>query len=459
MMHAAIRLKAEELVSKSDSAWKIGTLVIGAGPGGLAPLLSALLDAGLIVVDRGDRLGDGAIGDYAINSDSSAETFLSAVDGNPDPVLAAAARTPEADALRPYGKGAVPLKLVGRFMRQVGLALRSRIDAHEGCAVLCGQEAVSTQRLPDGRWLTVLRSATPDGVPHLQHIVSSNLIVATGASQPVARMAEEQVAGLCLGELGGKLLQSGDILTDAGAERVRERIAGRDRPRIVVIGGSTSAASCAYRLLSIATSAQIDILCRDEIRIFYPSRDAARADGYVAFDDTADVCPISGFVFRFGGMRFDNRDLMMRCLGIGGHDPEPRLRLYRLRPDGEPDPEARSLLQDADLVVAALGYRPHGLPVLDEEGQPLSLLKQAGWRAPMVGEDCGILDANGNEIPGLFGIGLAAGFNPCPRMGGEPSFRGQANGLWLWQNDIGRLVVKGLLSRLPASSELAAQAA
>lgn len=42
-----------------------------------------------MLVERSPRLGPGALGDYAIRSDTTAETFLSAVRGNPYPQLAA----------------------------------------------------------------------------------------------------------------------------------------------------------------------------------------------------------------------------------------------------------------------------------------------------------------------------------------------------------------------------------
>jgi hypothetical protein len=40
-------------------------------------------------------------------------------------------------------------------------------------------------------------------------------------------------------------------------------------------------------------------------------------------------------------------------------------------------------------------------------------------------------------LPGLFGIGLAAGFTAPELSGGEPSFSGQTNGIWQWQNEVG----------------------
>ena len=60
------------------------------------------------------------------------------------------------------------------------------------------------------------------------------------------------------------------------------------------------------------------------------------------------------------------------------------------------------------------------------------------------------MDSHGNPIPGLFGIGLAAGFVPHGKLGGEPSFSGQANGLWLWQNDVGSIIVDAVLSSAAA---------
>src|SRR6202042_1640402 len=123
--------------------------------------------------------------------------------------------------------------------------------------------------------------------------------------------------------------------------------------------------------------------------------------------------------------------------------PEPRLQLHRL---GIDDAASRSLLDNADLVIAALGYRPCALPVFDQKDHLVPLLAQTSPQAPLVDGSCRVLDALSNPLPGLFAIGLAAGFVPHGKLGGEPSFRGQANGLWLWQSDVGGLIVDALFS-------------
>ena len=133
----------------------------------------------------------------------------------------------------------------------------------------------------------------------------------------------------------------------------------------------------------------------------------------------------------------------MRARGIGGRPPEPRLQLHRL---GEDDAASLALLDNADLVIAAFGYRPRALPVFDEAGERVSLHSETDPQARLVDDHCRVMDASGNPLPHLFAIGLAAGFVPHGKLGGEASFRGQANGLWLWQNDVGAMIADAILS-------------
>jgi hypothetical protein len=106
------------------------------------------------------------------------------------------------------------------------------------------------------------------------------------------------------------------------------------------------------------------------------------------------------------------------------------------------------VLAEADLVVACLGYRPLALPLFDEHGEKLMLASDTARRG-LVDGGCRVLDEHGVSVPGVYGIGLAAGFVPHGRLGGEPSFSGQANGLWLWQNDVGALIAEALLANDP----------
>ena len=438
---------------------QFGLVIVGGGPAGLAPLLAAhrtgrldaLLAEGIAVVERSSSLGAGLIGNYAINSDSSGATFVDCLRSGERTPLTELAQHPLAKAIAAAGDGAVALRDVGSFLGLVGNVLKEMITSHRSCEALTGHEAVAVTRTVNG-W----RVTTRDEQGRERELVARHVVLATGAHQPVERLATEHVGGESLARrCGDRLLQSGDVLSTNGLARLAARLASRPMPRIAVVGGSTSAAAVCHALLNRMPSVRfgvggITLLHRRELRIYYPDTGSAIAEGYTEFTDE-DLCPVSGRVFRFAGFRLDSRELVMQARGIGGRAPEPRLALHLLRQPE--DPEALRILHVADVVVAAMGYRPHALPVLDRAGMPVPLLAHTGPRKPLVDGQCRVLDATGAPLGGLYGIGLAAGFMPRGELGGEPSFRGQANGLWLWQNDVGGLIVDAVLaSRSPPAN-------
>jgi dTDP-4-amino-4,6-dideoxygalactose transaminase len=430
-----------------------GTLVVGGGPAGTALLTAASkrgllpdLARGLVLVERDDALGGGRLGGYAITSDSTAQTFLSAVAGNPHPEIAALEHHPVGRAVAGYADAlGVPLIEAGPLLRETGERL-ARIVVQHGGTVLTGHEALGTRRTAEGLWATRLRRA--DG--HMFERLSRNVIIATGGHQPIERLAGQQVAGATLRALAGERLHaSDDVLALGGIERIATLLAAKRAPRVVVIGGSTSALATVALLLrsrpGIAFGAGgVTLLHRRELRPFYPSVESAHADGFTDFGPD-DVCPVSGFVYRLAGFRLEARELVLRMLGVDGRAPDPRVTPRRIAED---DAEARDLIAGADVVIGALGYRPVALPVADRDGAPIALASDAG--GAMVDRHCRMIDAQGAPLPGLFGIGLAAGFVPWGAMGGEPSFRGQANGLWQWQNDVGMMIVDQLLDERAA---------
>jgi hypothetical protein len=225
--------------------------------------------------------------------------------------------------------------------------------------------------------------------------------------------------------LGDRLVRSGELLTEAGLARAS------DARRVVILGGSHSAFSAAWRLLEAPGSdVAITIVHRNRLRVFYPSPAAAAADGYTDFGEH-DLCPRTGRVHRMGGLRGDGRELYRRI--VSGR--ESRVRLLQ-QPDAD-----EALLRESTIVVSAFGYRPRSLPIYDRDGGQILL-----GTTTYVDASCRVLDRAGVVVPGLWGVGLGSGFLPWGEMGGEPSFRGHSNGVWLYQNDIGALILRQIKS-------------
>ena len=436
----------------AQSTRQFGLVIVGGGPAGIAPLLAAhrngqlegLLTEGVAIVERSEAIGNGSLGSYAINSDSSGTTFVDCLRSPERTPLTKLYDHPLARVLSSAGDAAVPLTDAGAFLKLVGDTVREMIQANPACEVLTAHEALRLQRTNNG-WDIHVRGR--DGGD--RKLGARNVLLSTGAAQPSERLQVEAVGGMSISSLcGNRLLQSGEVLTSRGLSEVERRLASSKRPRVAVIGGSTSALAVCHALLNRLPNVSfgersVTLLHRNELRIYYPDIKSALIDGYTEFTEN-DICPVSGRVYRLAGFRLDSRELVMRARGIGKRAPEPRLALHRLVQGS--DPQALGILEAADIVVAALGYRPRAILVTDPDGREVGLKAATGFRQPLVDDRCRVLAADGSSINGLFGIGLAAGFVPSGSLGGEPSFRGQANGLWLWQSDVGLRIVEAVRS-------------
>ncbi|RYE02425.1 MAG: aminotransferase DegT [Sphingomonadales bacterium] len=448
-LKAASRSRIHAVAKKSDIQ---ETLLIGGGPAGIAMLISASkqnrlaeLARGLTIVEGSARLGGGQLAGYAITSDSTAETFLSAVKDNPHPSVAALAEHPGAvDISRYVGALGVPLARTGPFLDAMGDRI-GQVVRDNGGTILTGHHVLDSRRTPFGLWQSRIRD---NASGEERDIFSRNLVLATGGYQSPSEVAAALVAGMPLGERAGeRLVLSDEALRIGGIDRIRDRLAHHRAPRIAIVGASTSALATATLLLKSGLplgAGALSILHREALRPFYHSADAARAEGFTDFGPD-DICPVSGFVYRLAGFRLEARELILRILGIGGRVADPRLHTHRIA--GEDDAQAAALLDQADIVIGALGYRPHALPLFDADGGRIALAAHAPGCPRLVDQQCRVIDSAGHPLPNAFGIGLAAGFVPMGALGGEKSFKGKANGLWLWQNDVGQLIVGQLLSR------------
>ncbi len=421
---------------------------MGAGPAGLAPLFAAasggrlpeLLKVGVTILERSQIVGAGDLGRYAITSDSSAKALLDVVVRSREPQLSALRSHPLTLAVAAHGKGSVPLALVAKFLHLAGSAICKAVIASERGVLLKGATVRWTQQTRSGRW----RTCFADAQGGLHTVESANVILATGACQPISRLTSERVAGVpLLPTFKGKLMQSGEVLTSAGLAAVSERLREKHNPTVSIVGGSTSAAAVAHALLTRLPTVSfgeggVTMLHRRPIRIFYDTASEAIADGYHDFSSD-DVCAVTGRVYRLSGFRLQSRELMMSALRVGGRSAEPRLRLLQLSPERNEAVQAQ--MRSSDLIVAALGYRPRLLPVFDAAMAPVPLLSPTADRWASVGNDCRVVCADTQALPGLFALGLAVGPGADRQLGGELGYAGQVNSLWLWQHTLGLRIV------------------
>ena len=434
------------------SLQRTAVLVAGAGPAGTGPLVAAirrgvhreLLGRGVTWVDCAPHLGSGSLSRYDITSDTAASVLLECLAG--EGPLRDLHDHPVAVQVRGHGHGPLPLSLAAQWYDVLGSRLEEVVAHHPPSRFVPGTELVALDVGADG-----IRACL-SGPLGRHEVVAERVVLALGGVQHRQTHLEAQLApGLRLTDLAGvdeRVVTTDELVTSRGQARVRDLLARDRRPRVVVVGGSHSAFTAAWLLLHRSGVAwepgAVTILCRRTPKVFYPSADAARAEGY-PFSPEVDVCPVTGRVFRLAGLRLASRDLLRSLLGLGDAPPEPRVALSPYDDtDAGGSPAVRALLEAATVVVSALGYTARTVPV-SVGGRPRGLHAETSPRAELVDDHCRVLLDDGTPVPGLWGLGLASGFVPHGALGGEPSFDGRTNGLWLYQNGVGDIVLDALL--------------
>lgn len=396
---------------KTQSEVRAQTALIGFGPANLGLLVAAIrrgelesmTRGGLTIVDRRQQLGAGLIGQYRITANSLASVFVECVE---DPRLGDVFAHVKAHSV------------LSRFRRSMDVAPR----LSDVAAVMKALSEAVLAYVGRRTKLTLLRGSIAHGWAHEG---GRHVFTVTRGDQNVLVVAEtafvncggrNRMLPQRTGRLAKRLVSSHTLLTTP--DDALKKIVPADKPaRIAILGGSHSAISCSQRLSSLAGHATVDIFSRSKLRLFYSSGREADEDEY-AYDPDADVCPLSGRVNRFGGLRYDAHRAARSIQRDG-----------RIGPDAAP----------VDIVVC-----DHPISAAEASGPFDVAVVATGYDAdgpcgPTLGSerDGRVRDEDRRIIPGLYSFGLGSGLVPSPRIGGEPSFRGRLDGIWLYQNDVG----------------------
>ena len=118
-----------------------------------------------------------------------------------------------------------------------------------------------------------------------------------------------------------------------------------------------------YKDLPNFGEADIKIVYRDRIRVFYGKVESAIADGYTDYDKNAFSAK-RGFLYSFTGLRGDAKRLY-RSIKAGD---ERRVCLVRC----PTEKEQAVHVENADLVIQAFGYNTNKVSILDYEKKAMS---------------------------------------------------------------------------------------
>lgn len=398
--------------------------VIGAGPAGMSLVLALCNRVAAAPGDatnerrllqslqmlEADPAAGGKMARYRVNANTSAHDV---VQGIADATPFVAVRD---DYLRhPRTQSElIPLREIGSLMVEpLARAMRDFLGERLRCRV----EVARVEITPRG-----FTSFDRDGAPLSS---SESMVLCCGARE------------IPLPELAG--LE--DRWEGSGRFLMRDHLDGlaADGRQIVIIGASHSAFSCAWRLLydplfsEFARGRDIVLLQRRERIKVRCSPEFAAAHG-IDYDPVNDVCPVSGLVFRNGGLRKDAKALYLDIRD----GRETRVRMLQV----DSIADQRELLEQASVVLQATGFASR-LPAIERDGQPVAVgAPTQNGELRDLGDD--------SIIPGLYGMGLGLNILPDGAAHGEPGFHGGIHGFQSYPSAIAPRIIDGLTARVAA---------
>jgi hypothetical protein len=312
--------------------------------------------------------------------------------------------------------------------------LQNSINSFEDCKVFTQTSSTEIRINKNGEFLIHLSNG--------KIIQCEHLILACGASaRSVLHDNFLFSKNIKLNPFATKSILSDELIQEKFDFLLHEKI--DTDTKIVILGSSHSAFSAADYLLThfpkIQKENSIRIIGNQKPKLFFNNADEAIEAGYRDFEET-DICPVTNRVYRLAGLRMSGRKLYASILGLCGFEKENRVQLT-LATDPSIDLECE--LQNADLIIQALGYTFNMPKISTTKGNDIQFA--GAITGHWVNEKSQVLSSNGSVIPGLYLTGLASGYIPGSEAGGETSFKGQTNGIWYYQNIIGAMIIEDIL--------------
>jgi len=447
-----------------------GVVFCGGGPAATGAIVCAsqdgrldeLLDRGICVIEQGETLAAGSIGHYRIVGNTTARSFVRWLD-DPEPrrLFPALVDDPATKLLVRTGTDYPPLRVVRPYLERLGEALQHLVESHERCTVALRTTVRSVRLLAGGG---VCVTAEPVGDPAgAFSVTAENAVIAMGGCEPPGLNALCVLPGLTLAEYAAKLCHASALIDERLDISAPLAEAARETGAAVVVGGSHSAWSAAWLLVhdpafrgSDGNPPTVTVLHRRPVPFFFATVADARAEGY-GFDEVRDVCPSTGRVYHWAGLRApDARSLALAA--VRGGSKQPPVRALRLVDEPDVRRVVRRTLDAAGLVVAATGYRARLPDLAWPDGVRLEPgVSESGI---VVTPGTQLVTVDGTVVRELFLPGLGAGLGADSGIACEPSYTGRLDAVRLYQNEVGRVVLRSLLGdRLRVASPVGVDAA
>lgn len=387
-------------------------ILCGAGPANISLLPDLIQKEDIhrcLILEKSDTLGSGAIGQYRITANSLGGVFLEKFQDKQDELSQYMRTTAEWKYFSERRDQAVELRYVGRYLEHIGTFVQQHKTLYKRFEISTLSTVEEIQLTGDGRYAV---RYTVDG--QTREALCRKVMVNLGG----------QVNNVALPHLNA-------INSDAMLKgQYDEQIKAGHYQNIAILGSSHSAVSCLIRLIEqLDFQGPVQLLVKRDFKLFFDSPQAALAQGYPFVD--ADVCQASQRVNRYSGLRYDSLTFARRIQRGEIHN----LTVVNIAADC---PETlRKRLESADLAIKCTGFSATPVRLLDIDGSPITLRQDA--HGLIVDHRLNPTTVSDRTLENFHAFGLGAGIKTGGDSGGEESFSGRIDGVWIYQHVVPRL--------------------
>lgn len=390
-------------------------LIIGAGPAGIAPLfhmdavnrLDDYIDKGICIIERSNEIGVGKFKDYNISANTLCKTFLEIFyNKNSDVFKEIQKKESYIKLLNTDGESPMNLCEIGLLYKDYGEIIRKKFRNSSNSNVFCNSEALEIKEFEDNYCVQYKNLDSGE----IYEVFGKNIIINLGGEHK--REIEHR-----------NIVTVHDLLTKDMDDKISDML--KVNGKVVLIGNSHSAMSIISTIKknpNFTNKHDVSILGRNPIKLYYETEELAKKEGY-NYDKKKDVCHITNRVNRYSGMReesfFTAREII-------------RNQMENIQHYIVSDVEKESLFLEADIVIECTGYQTKMIPVRNIEGKLIQLAYNKGTM--LVNKDFNIVTEQGEALKRIFSYGLGVGMPAVEEIGGEKSFTGRIDGVWLYQH-------------------------
>ncbi|WP_381426401.1 hypothetical protein [Sporosarcina thermotolerans] len=395
------------------------TIICGGGPAGMSQLiyfdaqgqLAEELNRGICVIEKTDELLSGNIKKYKISANSKGGALFEFLSEH-SLVQQYLNKEKLSEQIQSYCDIAPSLHDIGVLYGKIGNFLEQCIKQNPNSDVYKCATVEQIHICEEGLFKVVFKQ-----FGCVKEVWAKNVHVNLGGVPKTLNLDEDD-----------RYVHSHYILTEQN-EHLEELFTSNDSLKIAIVGNSHSAMSVLSKLnerYSVINSSKysFDLYGKSNLKLYYSSMEDALLDGYNFTED--DICPVTQRVNRYSGMREESFLVAKAIL----NETINNVTLKRVYFKDN---------ADYDLIIECLGYKTNLIPVY-KNGKQIQfevnngILKTDTHFRPVM--------KNQESIDCFYSYGLGVGIGLTEVSGGEKSFTGNIDGIWLYQHYVAEIITE-----------------